>query len=141
MPIGVDIIVRSPDSTSVKLIAEAKRTLPDVAPVEEQLKDAMLRLSCPVGLIVTPEKMWIYADQYISSDAASIERIGEFKVARLFPASVTQHFESFVQQWLEDLPRTATRNHVADEKFWNALNKYVLPAIETGDVRAAAPRY
>ena len=52
-----------------------------------------------------------------------------------------RRFESAVQQWLEALPRTATRENVADEKLWDLLNKYVLPAVETGEVRAAAPRH
>jgi hypothetical protein len=143
MPEGIDIIVRSSDSTDVKLVVETKLAVRDLAAVEYQLKSSMLHLSCPVGLIVTPEKMWAYADRYLSSDITSILTLGEFGISHLLPDTSKaneRRFENTVQQWLEALPRTATRERVADEKLWDVLTKYILPAVETGDVRAAAPR-
>jgi hypothetical protein len=149
MPAHIDIIVRSPDSTEVKLVVETKLFINDMAAVEEELKSSMVHLSCPVGLIITPEKMWVYADTYSSSDVASIQGVGEFKISHLLSykhsanertADQSRDFENIVQHWLESLPQTATREHVADRRLWDELNKYVLPAIESGDVRAAAPR-
>jgi hypothetical protein len=150
MPVGIDIIVRSSDSTDVKLVVETKMAFNRLATVEEQLKKSMFHLSCPVGLLITPEKMWAYVDRYVSTDASSIQAVGEFTITHLLRYKHTgnersaedgRRFESAVQQWLEALPRTATRENVADEKLWDLLNKYVLPAVETGEVRAAAPRH
>lgn len=108
----------------------------------------MLQLSCPIALIVTPEKMWVYADQYLSAKPDSIAKIGEFEISDLLrfqgtdsSPTTAKHFEAAVQRWLETLPSTATRDRVKDKNLWRVLNKYVLPAIETGEVRAAAPRH
>ncbi|HTW31973.1 MAG TPA: hypothetical protein VMD76_09855 [Candidatus Sulfotelmatobacter sp.] len=149
MPAGVDIIVRSFDSTEVKLVVETKLTVQNLKAAEEQLKSSMLHLSCPVGLIITPQKMWVYADRFTSTDGTSIQAAGEFAISHLLrykPAGSERateegrRFENIVQQWLEALPRTATREYVGDRRLWEALSKHVLPAIETGEVRAAAPR-
>ena len=152
MPSEIDIMVTSPDSADVKLVAEVKLRLKDTAVAERQLKDRMLQLSCPVGLIITPETMSIYSDQYKSTKPESIEKIGRFPIGHLLDFSPSRagtaegssdalYFETFVQSWLENLPQTATPEHVNNSEFWRILNIYVLPAIENGKVRAAAPRY
>jgi hypothetical protein len=78
MPADVDIIVTSPDSTEIRLIAEAKLSLPDITSAEKDLKLAMLRMASPVGLLVTPEKMWVYVDRYVSQSPESVDRVAEF---------------------------------------------------------------
>jgi hypothetical protein len=45
----------------------------------------------------------------------------------------------FVQQWLEDLANQPTKE--LPDELREALRVYVLPAVTSGDVRAAAPRY
>ncbi|HEY6465367.1 MAG TPA: hypothetical protein VIY69_05205 [Candidatus Acidoferrales bacterium] len=146
MPANIDIIVRSADSTETKLLVETKLKIADVSRAEEQLKGAMLQLSCPVGVIVTPEQMWVYADEYTSTKPTSIQLVGEFSIADLLRYKASsdddgRRFERFVQHWLETLPQIASRRSVTDKKLWDALSRFVVPAIETGDVRAAAPRY
>jgi hypothetical protein len=152
MPSEIDIMVTSLDSADVKLVAEVKLRLKDTAVAERQLKDRMLQLSCPVGLIITPETMSIYSDQYKSTKPESIEKVGQFPIGNLLDfrpsragiaeaSSDALYFETFVQSWLENLPQTATPEHVNNSEFWRVLNIYVLPAIENGQVRAAAPRY
>jgi hypothetical protein len=149
MPANIDIIVRSADSTETRLLVEAKLNLMDHEHAEEQIKNAMLDLSCPVGIVVTPEKMWVYADEYTSTSPSSIRLAGEFSVRDLLrykrsgseEGGEERRFESFVQHWLETLPQTATRERVTDEKLRAVLNRFILPAVETGDIRAAAPRY
>lgn len=146
MPANIDIIVRSADSTETKLLVETKLRFADLARVEEQLKSAMLEVSCPVGIIVTPEKMRVYADEYTSTTPESIGLVGEFAISDLLSYrssgnAAEAKFENFVQHWLETLPQTATRARISDARLWEALNRFVLPAIESGEVRAAAPRY
>lgn len=51
-----------------------------------------------------------------------------------------RRFETAVQQWLESLPGSAAQVPRKDTRFWNALNSYIRPAVETGQIRAAAPR-
>jgi|HubBroStandDraft_6_1064221.scaffolds.fasta_scaffold760337_1 hypothetical protein len=144
----IDIIVSSPDSTDPRLIVETKLALRDGGAAETQLKQSMLQLSCPVGLIVTPERMWIFSDRRTSGTPESIQKIGDFAIGHLLqfrPANKTPResvrFEEAVQYWLENLPRIASPEIVKDSALWHALNTLVIPVIETGEVRAAAPRH
>jgi len=145
MPARADIIVSSPDSTEVKLVVEAKLQVPNLRETEHQLKNYMLQLRCPLGLVVSPQRLWVYLDRFTSYSEDSIEQLGEFNVKGLIklpPAASGDEvaFENAVQQWLEDLSRGTPGGQVDDPKLRRVINHYILPAIETGVVRAAGPR-
>jgi hypothetical protein len=55
-----DIIVTTVDGIS--LVAEAKLALPNFEHTEEDLKKYMVGMQCPVGLLITPDRMWLYRD-------------------------------------------------------------------------------
>ena len=57
MPAQVDIIVSSPDSTEVKLVVEAKLQIPNLRETERELKNFMLQVRCPLGLLVSPQRL------------------------------------------------------------------------------------
>ncbi len=84
MPAKLDIIVSSPDSTEVKLVVEAKLQTPNIQETEHQLKNFMLQLRCPLGLLVSPLRLWVYLDRFTSYSEDSIERLGEFNIEGLF---------------------------------------------------------
>src|SRR6266853_113974 len=114
MPAQADIIVSSPDSTEVKLVVEAKLQTPTLPETEHQLKNFMLQLRCPLGLLVTPQRLWVYLDRFTSYSEDSIERLGEFNLEGLIkfqlPATGGEvAFENAVQAWLEDLSSNTTR--------------------------------
>jgi len=148
MPAQADIIVTSPDSTEVNLVVEAKLRFPDFAAAERQLKHYMLQIRCPLGILISPERLWIYRDQFTSNSEESIERLGEFATAGLVPfqpaSSITDPkaaaaaFEDAVQDWLESLPSSNTRG--LERKLRSAIDHYIVPAIENGIVGAAGPR-
>ncbi len=145
MPAQADIIVSSPDSTEVKLVVEAKVQAPNLRETEHQLKNFMLQLRCPLGLLVSPQRLWVYLDRFTSYSEDSIERLGEFDIAGLInfqsPATGGEvAFENAVQAWLEDLSNDSTRGQVKDPKLRDVINHYIRPAVETGIVRAAGPR-
>jgi hypothetical protein len=145
MPAQADIIVSSPDSTEVKLVVEAKLRIPDLSGTEHQLKNFMLQLRCPLGLLISPQRLLVYVDRFTSDSEDSIERIGDFDVTgvvKVPPSAVGDAvaFENAVQAWLEELSSTSTRDRVKDPKFLEIINHYILPAVETGVVRAAGPR-
>ena len=146
MPAQADIIVSSPDSTEVKLVVEAKLQVPDLKGTEHKFKNFMLQLRCPLGLLVTPQRVWVYLDRFTSYSEDSIERLGEFDITGLIkfqpPApGGGAAFENAVQTWLEDdLASSALRGQVKDPKLLEIINHYILPAVETGIVRAAGPR-
>jgi len=130
MPAQADIIVSSPDSTEVKLVVEAKLKPRDLRETERQLKNFMLQLRCPLGLVVSPERLWVYFE-------FNIEGLIKFHLPSTGGGVA---FENAVQAWLEDLSNDTARSQVHDPKLREIVNHYILPAIETGIVRAAGPR-
>ena len=145
MPAQADIIVSSPDSTEVKLVVEAKLHIADLKRSEQQLKNFMLQMRCPLGLLVSPQRLLVYVDRFTSDSEDSIERIGDFDITGLVkvrPSAAGDEvaFENAVQAWLEDLSGSGMRGQVKDPKVLQIINHYILPAVETGVVRAAGPR-
>jgi len=135
-----DIPITTPDG--IALVVEAKATLPNPERTEEDLKQYMAGMQCPVGLLITPERMWLYRDFYTARSPLSVQRIGEFNAKLLWrqaPQSEGAAFEVFVQQWLEDLANQPTAEF--PKELRDALREYVLPAVTGGEVRAAQPRY
>jgi hypothetical protein len=135
-----DILITTPDGTT--LVVEAKVHLPNLRGTEDGLKRYMVGMQCPVGLLVTPDRMWLYRDSFSARSPESIERVGEFDVKSLWrqaPPLEGARFETFVQEWLRGLTRQRT-----DElpyEMAKALQEYVLPAVANGEIRAAHPRY
>lgn len=135
-----DILITTPDGVS--LVVEVKVTRPNLEFAEEQLKQYMFGMQCPVGLLITPERLWLYRDSYTSRSPQSVQRVGEFNVESLWkqpPPSQEAPFEIFVQRWLEDLARQPIKE--LPNPLREALREYVLPAVTNGEVRAAHPRY
>jgi hypothetical protein len=140
MAFAPDILITAPEGVS--LVVEAKVALPDLERTEEQLKRYMIGMQCEVGLLITPDRIWLYRDSFTARSPQSIQRVGEFDPRPLWPQpppSEALSFERFVQRWLEDLPNQTAAE--APSALREALEEYVLPAVRGGDVRAAHPRY
>jgi hypothetical protein len=136
-----DILVTSPDEPRVTLVIEAKVHLPNLDRSEAELKQYMVRMQCPIGMLITPERMWLYRDSYTTRAPDSIRRVGEYNIKSLWrepPPSQETRFEAFVQHQLEDLAKIPAQELPSDLR--DALRDYIIPAITTGDVRAAHPR-
>ncbi len=117
-------------------------SLPNLERAEEDLKQYMVGMQCPTGLLITPKRMWLYRDSYTTRSPQSVRRVGEFNLTRLWdwpPPLQGARFEMFVQRWLEDLPKHPAKE--VPNELREALRDYVLPAIANGEVRAAHPRY
>ena len=102
----------------------------------------MVRMQCPIGVLITPEHIWIYRDSYMDRSPDSVRRVGKYSIASLWrepPPAQGPQFETFVQRWLEDLAKTPERKLPDD--LGEALREYVLPAIASGNMHAAHPRY
>jgi hypothetical protein len=137
-----DILVTTPDEPRAALVVEATVQLSDLDRTEQQLKEYMVSMQCPVGLLVTPERIHLYRDLYTDRSPRSVQRIGEYDAAPLWahrPPEDPVRFEGFVQDWLERLTDQPTR-HLPRE-LGEALREYVLPALSQGEVRAAGPRW
>lgn len=148
MPAQADIIVSSPDSTEIKLVVETKLKIVDLRDTEHQLKNYMLRVSCPLGLLVTPHLLRVYRDRFTSYSEDSIELLGEFNIEGLIrsPSSSASAqesgvaFENAVQSWLEYLSTSDYLRDGLDPGFREVIDHHILPAVESGVVRAAGPR-
>ena len=135
-----DILITTPDG--VTLVAEAKVNLPNLERTEEQLKRYMVGMQCPIGLLITPERLWLYRDSYTTLSPQSVQRVGEFSARPLWrhlPPLQEAAFEIYVQQWLEYLANQPINE--LPKELREALQEYVLPAVAAGEVRAAHPRY
>ena len=140
MEFSPDILITTPEG--VTLVVEAKVTLPNLERTEQDLKRYMFQMQCRIGLLITPDRMWLYRDFYTTRSPQSVQRVGEYDAKLLWqqpPPSQDSQFEIFVQQWLEYLPAQPTEE--LPKELREALQEYVLPAVTSGEVRAAHPRY
>ena len=146
-----DILVSSPDAHDIALVVEVKLHDDDLEQTEQQLKRYMFGMRCPLGLLVTPERMRLLRDTYTSYAPESIEWIGDYPIQGLFEEALARHpkdtdvavgafrLEDAVQAWLERLA-SGTGLASLSPDLRDALKEYVLPALEQGEIRAAGPR-
>jgi hypothetical protein len=137
-----DVIVTAPDSSSVTLVGEVKREGTNLDEASKPLRNYMLRMRCPVGIILTPRILRIYKDRFIGQTEASIEMIGDFPGKELLKtrsANRSEHaIESALVQWLDELAHTG-QVYVSDLKLKSAIDDYILPAVSGGVVSIAHP--
>lgn len=133
---AVDIVVTSPwGDTDVVIEVKLAR---DLDAATAQLRNYMRRVGAPVGLIVGRESIRLLREMYHGEP--SIQVIGEFPLALargLVTSNDPVEYEDHVQEWLESL---RNGQEIADEPLRSALREHVVPAIESGTVRAAGPR-
>jgi hypothetical protein len=146
MSFSPDIIVTKPDSPEVLLLAEIKAGTNDVQAAEAQLKEYMVHVGCPVGLLVTSERAKFYRNRYTGYEPQTVETIAECATSELVgPAAeglsyrtASSYLEHRVEQWLEGLQSTA------GAASWppavrEAVEAHILPAVIGGVVRATGP--
>jgi len=134
-----DIIISTPDGRL--MVIEAKVAMNDLPRTEEALKRYMVAMQYPFGLLITPEKGWVYRDSYSSISPASIQQVEEFDTVPIWrqsPPREPLEFEAFVQRWIEDLADFPTQ--LLPPRFKDIVQGYVIPAIAAGEVKAAHPR-
>ncbi len=134
-----DILINTPDGRV--MVIEAKVAIKDFPLTEEALKQYMVDMQYPFGLLVAPEKVRVYRDFYSSISPASVKQVEEFDGTRIWrqnPPRQGPEFEAFVQQWIENLGDFPAES--LPQQFKDIVQLYVLPAIAAGEVRAAHPR-
>jgi len=74
-----DVIVTTDYSpATVGLVGEAKGATANLDESALQLKQYMLRMGCPVGIILTPKVLRIYKNQFLGQAEDSIQVVGDF---------------------------------------------------------------
>jgi hypothetical protein len=123
------------------MVIQAVVTMNDLPHTEEALKRYMVGMQYPFGLLITPEKGWVYRDLYSSLSPESVEQVEEFDstgIWRRNPPPRGPEFEAFVQEWIEELADFPTES--LPPRLKEIVRDYVLPAIAGGEVKAAHPR-
>ncbi|HEV8062713.1 MAG TPA: hypothetical protein VGP68_22725 [Gemmataceae bacterium] len=134
-----DILITTPGGRI--MVIEAKVAMDDLPRTEEALKRYMVGMQYPFGLLITPEKGWVYRDLYSGLSPESVKRVGEFNATQMWrhePPRQALEFEAFVQQWIQDLADFPAESLPAQLK--DIIQDYVLPAMAIGEVTAAHPR-
>jgi hypothetical protein len=137
-----DIIVTGPDGSEIALVVEVKTNLRGLEISEQQLKRFMAGMLVPVGLLVTPDKLRLYRDEYLSSSEDSITKVGEFDVKGFLnsaQAGSERALEQLVQTWLEGLSTESGLRELSPD-LRSAAQRYIVPAISQGAIRAGHPR-
>ena len=142
-----DIIVTGPDASDIPLVVKVDVSSQMLEDSERQLKAKMTSLGSPVGLLVTPQRIRFYHDQFLPSIEESITQVGEFDVKEILCFRPTPHtqadsfdFERNVQSWLEGLSTESGLLRLSPE-FKKAAQMYIVPALTQGVVRSAHPRF
>jgi len=139
-----DIVVTGPEGSEIALVVEVKMNFRRLEDSERQLKLFMTAMGAPVGALVTPDRLWLYRDEYLSWREDSITKVGEFDVRNIFHfqpsgASSELEFERFVQSWIERLPKESSLRELPPD-LRAAAQMYIVPAVSQGEVRAGHPR-
>jgi hypothetical protein len=146
MPFSPDIIVTGEDSSRILLAAEVKLSSRSRKDGESQLKTYMLKMRCPIGLLVTPDVIEVFRDTYTAHSENSIEHVASlaspsaWKVFEKEPL-LASRFEEAVRSWLEQIASSPSAYlGEASREAREAFTDYVLPALTEGVVRSTGPR-
>lgn len=147
-----DILVTGRDDPDLALVVEVTSHLRAPAETEDRLKRYMFGMQCPMGMIVTPDTLYLYRDTYTDYAPDSIERVGAFSMAGLLDRELRHQpesgsradsewrLEATVQSWLEQLASGAGLS-AAPPDLRAAIEEHVLPVLARGEIRAAGPRW
>jgi hypothetical protein len=134
-----DVIVTTDYSpATIGLVGEAKGATSNLDEAALQLKQYMLRMGCPVGIIFTPKVLRIYKNRFLGRAEDSVQLVGDFPSGELFKgrqvvAGAESAVESALVEWLEELAQTQ-RVGVRDAHLKSAIDEHILPAISGGRV-------
>jgi hypothetical protein len=137
------IVITDYSPATVALVGEAKANTVSLDEAAVPLKQYMLRMSCPVGIIFTPQVLRIYKDRFLGRTQDSIELIGDFPSGELFKshqpgAGPESGVESALVEWLDELAHRG-QVQVGDLQLKSAIAEHILPAISGGRVSVVHP--
>ena len=109
MAFAPDVIVTSDYSpATIALVGEAKGDTANIEEAAHQLKQYMLQMACPVGIILTPQVLRIYKYRFLGRTQNAIELVGDFPPGELLEArepvaGAESAVESTLVGWLDEL--------------------------------------
>jgi hypothetical protein len=146
VPFVPDILVTSSETPGVLVAVEARTNEAEFRRIADEIRQYLFRMSSPVGLIVFPDRLWVFHNKYSGTDDSTIEQLGPYELSRnvwknagVAPNTRPELFEASVQVWLEHLAATHDLKDIAPD-LGAVLERHVFPALSLGVVRAAGPR-
>lgn len=141
-----DILVVSPDEQTTHLLVEVGASSDGAR--EKALKHQMIRMRAPTGLVVTPQWITVYRDTFKSYSEDSIAQVGLVSTSEVEPLQAFSSgaraagpaFEDAVQEWLVQLKYRLREGYLRGSDLKPVFREHVLPALRSGQVRAAGPR-
>lgn len=139
-----DVVVLAPHVPDVSLIAEVKRSFPNLAGIEGQLRQYMLDRRCSLALLVDPRATRMYRDTFKDYSADSIELVGEYSTGDFLGLDSVPDDEralhEAVMTWLERLacswPSGLPQNDIAKA----SVVQYLVPEIAQGRIMSGSAR-
>ena len=136
-----DIFVVDPDPWRTSVIVEVKTHDAEPPAGILQLKSYMDKMSCPVGVLITPKRFRIFRHSYASHTPDAVMEIANFPTDAVIevPSGELREsaFEDLVQNWLERLQAWQVR--LPDEAR-RAIEENIVPYLHAAEIRAAHPR-
>jgi hypothetical protein len=144
MAFSPDVIVTSDYSpATIALVGEARSATANIEEVALQLKEYMLQMGCPVGIIFTPQVLRIYKYRFLGRTQDPIELVGDFSPGELLDtrepvAGAESAVESNLVRWLDELAHEG-QVAVSDQRLKSAISEHILPAVSGGRVSIVHP--
>lgn len=122
------------------LVVEVKLS-GDAASAAQQLSDYMQRLLYPTGLVVVGDELVILRQNFAMGAVETVGRYSTKGIDALARDGTTASaaYEARVQRWLTSLADPGATS-LLPESLRRAVTDWIVPAIESGEVRAAGPR-
>lgn len=148
MALNPGIVVTTTDGASeLLLVAEANLSSGEHEGVARELKEYLWRSGCPIGLLITPDRLRIYRHRYLSTETNSVVLVGDFDICGVFGAGMhragrdaADDFEWNAQLWLESMvSESALLSLPPDLRV--VARQYIVPALSEGRVHAGHPRF
>lgn len=146
MNLGPDIIVVGRDPSDVLLVVEAKLQPDKARDAQRPLKEYMVSVNCPTGLLMSIRTVWIFRNEFTSRKEDSVNLVGEyvndimeFNMFREGDSRSEREFEALVRSWLEQMARDR-EVHASSSGLRQDLMSFVIPTLSVGEIRAAVPR-
>lgn len=144
MSTAPDFVVMDRRFPDARLVVEVKRQVGDPGWTTAQVAHFMRRLNASLGLVVSPERMWVLRDLYLSDDPGDVRVLGEENLdpsdwPGRDPNQTSAEFEDTVRRWLQDLATTGSSVWGPSPNRHPILLDWVLPMLRHARVQSSRP--
>lgn len=139
------VVVERGELSDYLLVVEVETAIPvdhgdgPLAPLGRYMSG----MGCPMGLLVTPERVWVLRDTLRVGGVDGVVVLGEYTAPTEFLSEAGTRdgadFKARVQRWLE---RMAEDGHSTseDEALRRVLDDEVIPVLLGAEIRSGNPR-